>query len=113
MTRHPTDRASLERDCSVDLLRAGGPGGQHADRRETAVRLTHGPTGLVVIASERRSQHQNKEAAFERMAERIEAAQRPRKRRRPTRPTLGSVKRRLSGKKKQGEKKALRRGPTD
>lgn len=107
--RYPTDRRSLELACDLTLMRAGGPGGQHANRRETGVRLVHRETGLTVTATERRSQHQNLEAAYARMAARIEEHQRPKKRRRPTRPTRGSVRRRLEGKKRQGDKKAMRK----
>jgi protein subunit release factor B len=111
MDRHPTDRASLERDCLVERYSAGGPGGQHSNKRETAVRLTHLPSGKVVTATERRSQNQNLEVAFERMAQKLIESQRPKKHRRRTRPTGGSIRRRLQNKKQRGEKKALRRKP--
>lgn len=84
---HPTDRESLERDCDMEFFVAGGPGGQHRNKVETGVRLTHRPTGIVVSATERRSQSANREAAFERLAERLEERQRVRRPRRPTRPT--------------------------
>src|ERR1044071_1079155 len=85
--RYPTDRESLERDCDVEFFVAGGPGGQHRNKVETGVRLTHRPTGLVVAATERRSQTANIEAAFERMAERLEERQRVLPPRVATRPT--------------------------
>lgn len=109
-TRYPTDRDSLQRVCVVELTRASGPGGQHANKRETGVRLRHPPTGVVVTATERRSQHQNMELAFERLAARLDLLQRPRVPRRATRPTRASVRRRLSGKRHQGLKKAGRSG---
>lgn len=84
---HPTDRDSLERDSEMEFFVAGGPGGQHRNKVETGVRLTHRPTGVVVSATERRSQSANREAAFERLAERLEERQRVRRPRRPTRPT--------------------------
>ena len=62
----PTDRESLEQVCELTFFVAGGPGGQHRNRVETGVRLTHRPTGLVVTATERRSQSANREVAFER-----------------------------------------------
>lgn len=105
---HPTDRESLERVCVIELTRASGPGGQHANKRETGVRLRHPPSGLVVTATERRSQHQNLELAFARMAARLAWAQRPRVPRLPTRPTRASVRRRLSTKRHQALKKAGR-----
>jgi protein subunit release factor B len=108
MTIYPTDRASLERDCEMEFFIASGPGGQHRNKVETGVRLTHRPTGLVVAATERRSQSANREAAFERMAERLTELQRVRKPRRPTRPTAESKRRRAEEKKRRGEIKRLR-----
>lgn len=56
-------------DCKVEAFPAGGPGGQHQNKSSTAVRVTHPPSGAVGISREHRSQLQNKEAAFRRMAE--------------------------------------------
>ena len=52
----------------VDTLRASGPGGQHVNRTESAVRVTHLPTGLTAIAQEERSQHLNRRLALARLA---------------------------------------------
>ncbi|HVB20762.1 MAG TPA: peptide chain release factor-like protein [Ktedonobacteraceae bacterium] len=105
---YPTDRASLERDCDIEFVIAGGPGGQHRNKVETGVRLTHRPTGITVMATERRSQHANREAAYERMAERIEAQQRVLPKRKPTRPTAASRARRLNAKRQSSMLKRLR-----
>jgi protein subunit release factor B len=110
MKKWATDRGSLEGDCDLDLLRAGGPGGQHANKRETGVRLRHRGSGLLVVATERRSQYQNRELAFERMAERLEEAQRVEIPRVATRPTRASVRRRLHEKRQNSVKKQDRRG---
>ncbi len=56
------------RDVSFEAFRAGGPGGQHQNVTESAVRATHGPTGLAVVARDQRSQHRNKALALERLA---------------------------------------------
>ncbi len=106
--KYPTDRDSLERDCDIEFVIAGGPGGQHRNKVETGVRLTHRPTGLTVTATERRSQHANREAAFERMAERLEARQQVLPPRKPTRPTAGSRARRLNSKRQTSMLKRLR-----
>jgi protein subunit release factor B len=98
MEKYPADRASLERACEVVFFIAGGPGGQHRNKVETGVRLLHRPSGITVVATERRSQHANREKAFERMAERLQAIQQRRVPRVPTRPGRASRERRLQAK---------------
>jgi protein subunit release factor B len=109
--RYPTDRESLERDSDIEFFVASGPGGQHRNKVETGVRLVHRPTGTTVTATERRSQHANREAAFERLAVRLEEMQRVETPRVPTRPSAGSKARRLETKRRQSAIKRLRSGP--
>jgi protein subunit release factor B len=97
---YSTDRASLERDCDVEFFIASGPGGQHRNKVETGVRLFHRPSGITVTATERRSQYANREAAFERMAERLQKLQHRRTPRISTRPTAASRERRLEAKRR-------------
>ena len=56
-------------DVSIESMRASGPGGQHVNKTECAVRITHGPTGLSVTAREERSQLANRKLAFARLAQ--------------------------------------------
>ena len=54
-------------DCDIKRTRRGGPGGQHRNKTESAIVVTHLPTGIVAQAGERRSQHQNRAVAIERL----------------------------------------------
>ncbi|MBN2694364.1 peptide chain release factor H [bacterium] len=54
-------------NIKIETMRAGGPGGQHQNKTESAVRVTHIPTGISVIAREERSQYRNKKLALARL----------------------------------------------
>ncbi|TMC21000.1 MAG: peptide chain release factor-like protein [Chloroflexi bacterium] len=110
---YPTDREALERDCDLEFFIASGPGGQHRNKVETAVRLTHRPSGITVTATERRSQYANREAAFERMATRLKTLQYVAPPRKATRPTTTSRLRRLALKQRTSQTKRLRSTPTN
>jgi hypothetical protein len=63
---HLTDEQLLTQ-CAVDTYRASGPGGQKRNKTSSAVRLRHLPSGLIVIAEESRSQHENRARALRRL----------------------------------------------
>ena len=100
---------ALAAECEETFFTAGGPGGQHRNKTESGVRLAHRPTGVVVTATERRSQAQNRGEAVARLRARLEALARRPKPRRATKPTRGSRERRLDEKRRHGSRKAERR----
>ena len=68
----PESDEDLLHECEVDTFRSSGPGGQHVNKTESAVRLTHLPSGVVVTSQQERSQHRNKALCLEKLRERIE-----------------------------------------
>jgi peptide chain release factor len=63
------------REVRFEAFRAGGPGGQHQNKTESAVRAVHVPSGLAAVARDGRSQHRNKAVALERLAMLLRTAQ--------------------------------------
>lgn len=103
-----TSRAQVEREVVFEAFRAGGPGGQHRNVTESGVRLVHIPSGVRVVAVESRSQHRNREMAFERLIARLQRLNRVPAPRVPTRISKAAVERRLRQKKRRQVAKRLR-----
>ena len=102
------DLEKLKKECDITTFRASGPGGQHRNVTDSAVRLKHRPTGIVVIGRRNRSQHRNMEDALKRLAARIEETRKVPKKRRPTRKSRAVRERELAAKKKRSQIKSLR-----
>jgi protein subunit release factor A len=107
------DARGLAEDTRVEVFTGGGPGGQHRNKTQNAVRLHHGPSQLIVVASERRSLEANRRAAFERLRDRLARLNHVARPRRPTRPSRGAKERRLEDKARAGRKKQTRQKPRD
>ena len=107
----PDSNADLSKQCEVQTYRASAKGGQHVNKTESAVRITHRETKIVVICQDERSQYRNKQIAFSRLRKKLEALNNKRKKRIPTRATKGSKERRLKAKKNQSTKKDFRKRP--
>lgn len=58
---------ALLQQCDIRRTRHSGPGGQHRNKVETAIEITHRPTGIIAFAAERRSQEQNRQVAISRL----------------------------------------------
>jgi protein subunit release factor B len=82
--RLPASDEELLKECDVETFRARGPGGQHVNTTESAVRLTHRPTGIVVTCRRARSQHLNKAICLKNLRARIERLHTPPAARIPT-----------------------------
>ncbi len=123
-------------EISFRTSRSGGPGGQHVNRTESKVELcfdvAHSPSlngaqrqrilkklstfldqeGVLHLTAQiHRSQFQNKQVALRRFRKLLQEAFRPEKKRRPTKPSKASVERRLKSKRRQSEKKRMRKKP--
>jgi len=104
----PESDDDLLRECEVDTFRASGPGGQHVNKTESAVRLTHRSTGVVVTCREERSQHRNKENCLRKLRERVEKLNHRPLKRVPTRATKGAKERTLEAKSRRSRLKRSR-----
>jgi peptide chain release factor len=71
----PEEKELSSKDFKFESMRASGPGGQHVNKVNSAIRVTHLPTGLITTAQEERSQHMNKKLALSRLLAKIQEEQ--------------------------------------
>jgi len=96
------------KDIKIEYYRSRGPGGQRKNKKETAVRIRHIPTGITAIATEFRSQARNRALAVKRLKERLQRLKAKRKPRIPTKMPRAVREQILQEKKRKAEIKKLR-----
>lgn len=107
----PEGDDALLAECRVETFRSGGPGGQHQNKTESGVRLTHLPTGISVMARDSRSQHRNRQIALVRLREALEEASREEPPRIPTKTPRRERRKRLEEKRRRADVKRARKKP--
>jgi protein subunit release factor B len=102
----------LLRECEVETFRSSGPGGQHVNKTESAVRLRHLPSGVVVSSQQERSQHRNKADCLRKLRQKIERLNYRPAKRVPTRKSRSAKNRTLEEKSRRSQIKRLRTKPS-
>jgi ribosome-associated protein len=108
----PESDEELLRQCEVETFRSSGPGGQHVNKTESAVRLRHRPSGVVVTSQQERSQHRNKAICLGKLRKKIEQLNYRPAKRVPTRISRGAKNRTLEEKSRRAQLKRLRTKPS-
>jgi peptide chain release factor 2 len=108
----PDSDEELLRQCEVETFRSSGPGGQHVNKTESAVRLRHQPSGVVVSSQQERSQHRNRAICLKKLREKIKRLNYRAPKRVPTRVPRSVKVRTLENKARRAQIKKLRSRPT-
>lgn len=98
----------LARDCEVQVFRAKGPGGQGVNTTDSAVRMTHVPTGITVTARETRSQFQNRQLCLQKLSHVMKRRAQPPRVRKKTKVSKAARERRLADKHHRSQLKRQR-----
>jgi protein subunit release factor B len=104
----PLTIAALKNEVEITAFRSSGPGGQHKNKTESAIRIKHLPTGIIVVATESRSQIKNRELAWQRLLEKLAKRRQKRKPRLQTQPSRLAKEKRLAQKTRLSLKKQTR-----
>jgi ribosome-associated protein len=112
MIRLPESDEDLLRECEVQTFRSSGPGGQHVNTTESAVRLRHLPSGVVVTSQQERSQHRNKALCLQRLRRKVAQMNYRPAQRVPTRVSRTAKNRTLEEKARRSQIKRLRSKPS-
>ena len=107
----PEADEDLLRECEVDTFRSSGPGGQHVNKTESAVRLTHRPSGVVVSSQQERSQYRNKALCLGKLRAKVAKLNYRAPKRVPTRVPASVKNRTMEEKTRRSRIKRLRSKP--
>lgn len=113
MIELPDSDEDLLRECEVETFRSSGPGGQHVNKTESAVRLRHLPSGVVVTSQQERSQHRNKSLCIRKLREKVQKLNYRAPKRVPTRVPASVKNQTLEEKARRARIKRLRSKPTN
>jgi peptide chain release factor 2 len=108
----PESDEDLLRECDVETFRSSGPGGQHVNKTESAVRLKHVPSGVVVSSQQERSQHRNKVICLQKLRNKVALLNHRPKKRVATRIPRSAKTRTLEEKARRSQIKRLRSKPS-
>lgn len=111
MIHLPESDEELLQQCEVQTFRSSGPGGQHVNKTESAVRLKHLPSGIVVSSQQERSQHRNKTICLEKLRAKVERLNYRAPKRVPTKVSKAAKDRTLREKALRARIKKLRSKP--
>src|SRR3954467_10605668 len=106
----PESDEKLLDECDVETFRSGGKGGQHVNKTDSAVRLRHLPTGLVVMSQQERSQYLNKLICLEKLREKVAKLNIVPAKRIATKPHKGAKRAKKKAKSHLSRKKQSRSG---
>ena len=112
MIKLPESDEDLLRECEVETFRSSGPGGQHVNKTESAVRLRHLPSRVIVTSQQERSQHRNKALCLQKLRKKIEKLNYRPAKRVPTRVPASVKNRALEEKARRSRIKRLRSKPS-
>ena len=107
----PKSDQQLIKECSINTFRANGRGGQHLNKTESAVRITHIPTGIITTCQDERSQYLNKKKCIKALRKKLLSLTYKKPKRIPTKKPKFAKEKILHGKKKNSIKKQSRQKP--